>query len=235
MDYNATKETKSWVYLFIAMIAFGILGLEFGVLFVSRFIDGRSLSQIGIWPIHWYGAIAHWTLTIIVWLTGVYLITRWAVKNKQITKLVDFKLSKTTNYLTLVAVVIVVITAVIESLISGQEIPQVFLEYRGFVNMYGNNAFIVTVFQVLYYVVEMLLVVIMIVFFQQFGELVFKNKYVPYGSVGLMLTWGMIHFLSHPSGALYVTIWALVPGLLYVYGGKRFFPMYVLLVLGFIV
>jgi len=100
--------------------------------------------------------------------------------------------------------------------------------------MYGDYAFIVTLFQVLYYFAEMMLVFIMIVMFQKFGELVFKNKYIPYGSIGLMFTWGMIHFLSHPEGALSITIWSLVPGLLYVYSEKRFIPVYVLLVLGFI-
>ena len=235
MENKVIKEPKALTYLLFAMIAFGVLGLEFGVLFISRIIDGRSMNQIGNWPINWYGAIAHWIITIIVWLIGVFLITRWAQKKEILSELVDFKQSKKGYYLVLVSVGIVIISAVIQSLINGQEIPQVYLEYKGFVNMYGNQAFVVTVFQVLYYFVEMLLVFIMIVLFQKFGELIFKNKYIPYGSVGLMLTWGMIHFVSHPAGALYVTIWALVPGLLYVYGGKRFIPVYILLVLGFII
>jgi hypothetical protein len=234
MEKEVIKETKSLTYLLFAMIAFGFLGLEFGVLFISRIIDGRSINQIGNWPIHWYGAIAHWIITIIVWLIGVSLITLWARKKNILDQLVDFKQSKKGYYLILIAVGVVIVSAVVQFLISGDEIPQVYSEYKGFVNMYGSYAFIVTVFQVLYYFVEMLLVFIMIVLFQKFGELVFKNKYIPYGSVGLMLTWGMIHFVSHPAGALYVTIWALVPGLLYIYGEKRFIPVYILLVLGFI-
>ena len=235
MIKNVIKEPKSIAYLLLAMIAFGFLGLEFGVLFISRIIDGRSLNELGNWPIHWYGAIAHWVITIIVWLIGVILIVTWAKRRKVLNELIDFKTSKRVFILTFIAIVIVVISAFIQMLINDTVIPQVLSEYRGFVNMYSDKALIVTIFQVLYYFAEMLLVFIMIVLFQKFGELVFKNKYIPYGSIGLMLTWGMIHFLSHPSGALGVTIWALIPGLLYLYGKKSFLPVYVLLVLGFLI
>lgn len=234
MEKTVSKEPKRLMYLIVALIAFGFLGLEFGVLFVSRIIDGRSINQIGNWPIHWYGAIAHWVLTMIVWLIGVYLITRWAKKKEILTQLVDFKQGKKGYFLILLAVGIVLFSAFIEWLFSDQYVIQIYLEYKGFVRLYGDKAFLVTLFQVLYYFVEMLLVFIMIVLFQRFGENVFKNKYIPYGSIGLMLTWGMIHFVSHPAGALYVTIWALVPGLLYVYGDKKFLPVYLLLVLGFL-
>ena len=203
-------------------------------MFISRIIDGRSLDQLGNWPIHWYGAIAHWVITIIVWLIGVALITMWAKKKDILKDLVDFKHSKKSLYLILIAFIVVIASAIIQASIDNRNIPQLVLEYNGFVKMYGDYAFIVTLFQVLYYFAEMMLVFIMIVMFQKFGELVFKNKYIPYGSIGLMFTWGMIHFLSHPEGALSITIWSLVPGLLYVYSEKRFIPVYVLLVLGFI-
>lgn len=229
------KEPKNVMYLLGAMIAFLFLGLEFGVLFISRIIDGRSLSQIGNWPIHWYGAISHWIITVTVWLIGVYLITIWAKKNEVLNQLVDFRLSKKTAYLIIVAVGITFVSAFIQLVINNHQIPQIYQEYKGFVRMYDDRAFVVTLFQVLYYCVEMLLVFIMIVLFQRFGERVFKNTSIPYGSIGLMLTWGMIHFVSHPAGALYVTIWAVVPGLFYVFGGRRFLPVYLLLVIGFII
>lgn len=235
MNDNLVKEPNKLVYLFFAFIAFGFLGLEFGVLFISRIVDGRSLNELSNWPIHWYGAIFHWTLTIIIWLVGVIIITKWA-KRKQILKdLIDFTLSKRVFLLVGLSIAVVIISAIIQVIFNDTEIPQVYFEYKGFVSMYPDNALIVTIFQVLYYAAEMLLVLIMIVLFQKFGELVFKNTYIPYGSIGLMLTWGMIHFLSHPSGALGVTIWALVPGLVYVYGKKSFLPVYLLLLLGFII
>jgi hypothetical protein len=234
MEITVKNKPNNIMYLVFAMVAFGILGLEFGVLFISRIIDGRSFAQIGNWPIHWYGAIAHWVITIIVWLIGVYLIYLWAKKNDIIKDLIDFELSNRIFYLVIIAILVVIASALVQMFVTDAQVPQVFSEYRGFEIMYGDNAFIVTLFQVLYYFAEMLLVFIMIALFQRFGEKVFKNEYIPYGSIGLMLTWGMIHFISHPAGALGVTIWALVPGLLYVYGKKSFLPVYLLLILGFI-
>lgn len=235
MEKSSNYQPKSISYLFLALLAFGFLGLEFGVLFISRIIDGRTFAQISNWPIHWYGAIAHWTITMLIWLFGYNLIMTWMKRRKVLEDLVDFKLHNRVYNLIFIAVIIVIISALIQSAVNDAQIPQVFLEFNGFEKMYGGQALIVTFFQVVYYFTEMLLVALMIILFQQFGEMTFKMKYIPYGSIGLMLTWGMIHFVSHPAGALGVTIWALVPGLLFVYGNKSFWPVYILLVLGFII
>lgn len=234
MMMNERKEVKPLGFFLVGMLAFLLLGLEFGVLFISRIIDGRTLAQIGQWPIHWYGAIFHWSLTIIVWLCGALLIWRWMRKKGIKDDLISFRINKKVIFHTLIAITFVILYTWIESLLFHTTTLQVISEYRGFQNMYGDKALIIILFQVLYYVIEMILVLIMIVMFQRMGELVFKNKYIPYGSILLMLTWGMIHFLSHPAGALSVTIWALVPGLFYIFGNKRFYPVYVLLLLGFI-
>lgn len=234
MDQTTKNKISGMSFFLWGMIAFGFLGLEFGVLFISRLVDGRSLSQIGNWPIHWYGAIFHWSLTILIWLSGVLLIWFWVKKKGLKDRLIDFKMTKRTVLYTVITILFVFVYTWIESLFSNQTTLQVISEFRGFQNMYGSHALIVTIFQVLYYAVEMLHVLIMIVMFQHMGEAFFKNKYIPYGSIMLMLTWGMIHFLSHPQGALGVTIWALVPGLVYMFGGKKFLPVYVLLLLGFI-
>ncbi len=235
MNQTQLNPVKWSTFLLLGMIAFGFLGLEFGVLFISRIVDGRSLDQVAQWPIHWYGAIFHWSLTILVWTSGILLIGFWLKKKVLMDSLIDFKITKKTLLYTVIAILFVILYELIASLFSNEFTLQVIKEYRGFQNMYGHQAFIVTLFQVLYYAFEMLLVFLMIVMFQKMGEQLFKNKVIPFGSIGLMLTWGMIHFLSHPSGALGVTIWALIPGLFYIFGGKRFLPVYVLLLLGFII
>jgi uncharacterized membrane protein len=228
-----TKKVSGLTFLLWGMIAFGFLGLEFGVLFISRMVDGRSLAEVGNWPIHWYGALFHWTLTIMIWSCGILLAWRW-LKKKDLTHLIDFKMTKKTIIYTFFAILFVAMYTLVESSVLGNNTLQVVSEYKGFRLMYGDYALIVTIFQVFYYVFEMLLVFIMIVMFQAMGETLFKNKYIPYGSILLMLTWGMIHFLSHPAGALGVTICALMPGLCYMFGEKKFLPVYVLLLLGFI-
>jgi len=235
MIKSTENQPKSYAYLILALLAFSFLGLEFVVLFISRIIDGRTFAQIGNWPIHWYGAIAHWTITMFIWLLGCYVIVTWMKRRGVLENLSDFRFHSRVYHLIFMAVILVIISALIQSAVNDAQIPQIFLEFNGFEKMYGEQALIVTFFQILYYVTEMLLVTLMIILFQQFGEMIFKKKYIPYGSIGLMLTWGMIHFISHPAGALEITIWALIPGLLFVYGRKSFWPVYSLLVLGFII
>lgn len=234
MDSRKSSKPNALFYLLFAIIAFGILGLEFVVLIVTGLIEGKSLAEIGSWPIHWYEIIIHWLITIFIWLCGIFLIAKWVIKKDVLQDLVSFKYSKKVLLQILLALGIVLVSALLQSNNDQTQFPQIFIEFRGFYNMYGSNALLVTIFQVIYYFVEMLLVFIMIIFFQRFGELVFKNSFIPYGSIGLMLTWGMIHFISHPVGALNITIWALVPGCLFLYSKKNFLPTYLLLVLGFV-
>lgn len=228
------KKPGFFSYLLHSFIAFGFLGMEFGVLFISVLIDGRGYGNLGNWPVNWYGAVAHWILTILVWSVGVYIYIKWSKRRGVFDELVSFE-SKHTILYCVVSLLIVIISAVISNRISGETIPQVYGEYKGFVNMYGANALIVTVFQNIYYIFEMLLVFIMLAFFQKAGMLLTKNDKIPWGSIGICLTWGMIHFISHPQGALGVAIWALVPGIMYVVSNKRFWPTYLLLLLAFMI
>jgi hypothetical protein len=229
-----TKEVKPILYILHALIVFGFLGLEFAVFLVSHLIDGRSIQQLFSWPIHWYGAVAHWVLTMLVWGTGIFLYYRWAKKRALIPTLIQFNFSKREGIVLGCGVLFVVIYTVIYSQITGAVIPQVYREYTGFQRMYGEQAWIASIFQNLYYLVEFTLVIIMVAFFQRAGELWFKKEWIPWGSLGLFVTWGSIHLLSHPQGALGVMIWSLVPGIAFVAAKKSFWPVLIISVLGFI-
>lgn len=221
-------------YLLHAFIAFGFLGLEFAVLFVSVLIDGRGYQNLGNWPVNWYGAVAHWVLTILVWGVGVFIYIKWSKRKGVFDELVSFETKHTFRYC-LIALLAVIAFSVISGLTSDASIPQIYREYKGFTRMYGNAALVVLIFQNIYYIFEMLLVFIILAFFQKAGMLITKNDKIPWGSIGLCLTWGMIHFISHPEGAFGVAIWALVPGIMYVLSGRRFWPTYLILLLAFVI
>ena len=222
-------------YFILAFIVFAFLGSEFIVLILSTIVDGRSLDQYGSWPVNWYGAVFHWSVTIFIWGLAALFFSMWAAKKQVFSELISFKINSKVLIYTVASVVIVILAAIIENRLTGARIPQIYSEYLGFQNMYGGNALVVTLFQNIYYIFEMVLVLIMLVFFQKAGELWFKWEKVPWGSIGIMLTWGLIHFISHPEGALGVTIWAIVPGLMYIISKKSFYPVYALLLLGFII
>ena len=163
MEKTNLNQPKHFSYLIQAFVAFGFLGLEFGVLFISRIIDGRSMAEFGLWPFHWYGAVAHWSITIIVWLLGLVFIVLWLKKQHVLHNLVDFKFSFS---MIAIAFAIVLGSAFVDSLVSVGQFPQVLFEYRGFQSMYPYHTLIVITFQILYYFVEMLLVFTMIALFQ---------------------------------------------------------------------
>jgi hypothetical protein len=69
-------------------------------------------------------------------------------------------------------------------------------EYNNFVSIFGDQGWIVAVFQLLYYFIECLLLTVIIAFGQEFGERRFGKKKVPWGGILLALTWGLSHFIT---------------------------------------
>jgi hypothetical protein len=225
---------KPITYLLIALVIFSLLGLEFPLLFLSRLVDGRPASQAFSWPSNWYGAVFHWAVTMLVWMIGAVGVYFWAKKKGVLADLVRFKFEQRDSVWLVIGILLVVAYELISSRVVGLSVPQIWREYRGFQNMYGGQAWVVTIFQILYYLVEYLLVVMMIAFFQRAGDLWFKTSWFPWGGLGIALTWGMIHLVTNPQGALGVILWAVVLGLFFVLSKKLFFATWIVGLLGFI-
>jgi hypothetical protein len=229
------KQVKPIGYFIHAFIVFALLGSEFLVMALNRIIDGRDMSQLFSWPINWYAVVFHWAVTILIWGVGALIFIRWAKNKKVFSELINFTLDKRGILLLILGSAFVVIYSLIQANIAGHTIPQIYREFLGFKNMYGDKALIVSLFQNVYYVFEFVLVIIMIAFFQKTGEMWFKINKIPWGSLGLMLTWGSIHFVTNPDGALGVMIFSVLAGIIYVLGKKSFYPLYLVLLLGFII
>ena len=226
---------KPIVYVLLALILFSLLGLEFPVFFLSRLVDGRGTDQVFSWPVNWYGAVFHWTITMLLWGAGALSVYFWAKKKGVLPGLIRFDLDRRDGLLLVIGIVFVIAYELVYSRLAGLAIPQIWREYRGFQNMYGGQAWIVSIFQNLYYLVEFALVVLMIAFFQRAGELWTKLAWFPWGALGLGLTWGMIHLVTNPGGALGVIVWSLVLGVLFNLSNKSFFLTWMIGVLGFII
>jgi hypothetical protein len=222
-------------YIIAGLIIFSLLGLEFPVFFLSRIADGRDASQTFSWPVNWYGAVFHWTVIMLVWAVGAYLIYRWAIKKAILSELIRFTFSRRDGMWLLFGVVFIILYELLLSRMAGSSIPQIWREYRGFQNMYGQQAWVTSLFQNLYYLVEYVLVVMMLAFFQRGGALWSKVSWVPWGGIGLALTWGTIHLVTNPQGAVWVIIWALILGIYFVLTKKSFYATWILGVLGFII
>ena len=222
-------------YILIALILFSLLGLEFPVFFLSRLVDGRGAAEVFSWPVNWYGAVFHWTITMLLWGAGALFVFSWAKKRGVLSELIRFDFGQQDSLVLVVGILFVIAYELVYSQLAGLAIPQIWREYRGFQNMYGGQAWIVSIFQNLYYLVEFALVVLMIAFFQRAGELWTKLKWFPWGALGIGLTWGMIHLVTNPQGALGVIVWAFVLGLLFNLSKKSFFITWIIGVLGFVI
>ena len=228
-------DIKPLTYLLIALILFSFLGLEFPVFLLSRLVDGRGADQVFSWPVNWYGAIFHWSVTMLIWGAGALGVYAWVKKRGVFSELIRFDFDQQDSLLLLVGLLFVIVYQVVYSRLSGLAIPQIWREYQGFQNMYGGQAWIVSIFQNLYYLVEFALVVLMIAFFQRAGEMWTKLNWFPWGALGLGLTWGMIHMVTNPQGALGVIVWAVFLGILFNLAKKSFFLTWIIGVLGFII
>lgn len=228
-------EVKPLTYFVIALILFSLLGLEFPVFVLSRLVDGRGATQIFSWPINWYGAVFHWTVTMLIWGAGALGVYTWVKKRGVLSALIRFDFDQQDSLVLLVGLLFVIVYQVVYSRLTGLTIPQIWREYLGFQNMYGGQAWVVSIFQNLYYLVEFALVVLMIAFFQRAGEMWTKLNWFPWGALGLGLTWGMIHMVTNPQGALGVIVWAFFLGILFNLAKKSFFLTWIVGVLGFII
>ncbi|MFU8827589.1 MAG: hypothetical protein ACNA70_08890 [Brevefilum sp.] len=226
---------KPIAYILAGLVLFSLLGLEFPVFFLSRLVDGREASQVFSWPVNWYGAVFHWVLTMAVWMAGAYLIYRWVSKQGTMPDLMRFNFTRRDGMWLAVGLIFLILIESTLSRISAVALPQIWREYCGFQNMYGQQAWIVSIFQNLYYLVEFVLVVMMVAFFQFGGELWFKARWFPWGGIGLALTWGSIHLVTNPQGAVWVVVWALVLGVLFVLSKKGFLPTWLVGVLSFVI
>jgi len=222
-------------YLLIALIIFSFLGLEFPVFFISRLVDGRAASQAFSWPVNWFGAIFHWTVTIILWAAGAWMVYLWAKRKGVQADVLRVNINQRDLVLLAIGVAFVIVYELVYTRLTGLRIPQIWREYLGFQSMYGSQAWVVLLFQNLYYMMEFVMVVLMLAFFQRAGELWSKLTWFPWGGIGIALTWGMIHLVTNPQGALGVIVWSLVLGILFLFSKKNFFTTWIVGMLGFVI
>ncbi|MGB9788953.1 MAG: hypothetical protein ACPLVD_09150 [Dictyoglomus turgidum] len=117
-----------------------------------------------------------------------------------------------------ISILIVLLFTCVEVKIDHVAEPQIYQEYNKFIQRYGNKALIISIFRNLYYFVETIIVLLIIALGWNWS---FINR-------------GLGHFLSHPQGAIYVDIWTLVEGLIYILSNKNVYSTFLVFFLMFI-
>ncbi len=139
----------------------------------------------------------HWVITCVVWVSFSYFLIKSA-KNKYAYDVLQFKERSTKN-----GVIIAVIVMVIGLMIMN-------VSWNGFkvVIEYQTKGLIRFIFQYIYYIFEVGLITLIMVFGQKFGEMITKGKPFIWGGIVLSLTWGLVHILtqSFTTGILTVVL-----------------------------
>ncbi len=183
---------------------------------------------------NWYGAVFHWMVIILIWAAGAIIIHRRARERGVLPALIRLDVQRRDALMLGIGILVVITYEVVVTRMAGLAMPQIWREYQGFQSMYGQQAGIVAVFQNLYYLVEFVLVVMMIALFQRGAELRFRPIWFPWGGVGLALTWGTIHLVTNPQGAVWVITWGVVLGVFFVLSRRSFLTTWIIGVLGFV-
>lgn len=227
---------KARTYISKGLLVFAFLGFEFLLLALEYMIfDLPRGAEFNLWNPLWYRTVIHWSLTILLWSIGCIYFYKWSKKNDVLQDLFSFQFHKKTAVLSVITILLCLgLNYLVDVKLEGSKtFPQVYGEFKHFKEMYGNKAVVMSVFQNLYYVAESLLVVWIVAFMQKAGEIWTHRKFV-WGALGLTLTWGIIHFLSHPVGALFTTAGAFIFGAFYLMTKKSLYPVFLFILLTFI-
>lgn len=176
-----TNKITGMDYLYLALYAFGGIGLELVIAFIEPFIYGHA-ADYNDWTI-----IAHWIITCLVWGCCAFFLLKSAKKNLQL----ETHSNKTMKSWQWIMIIVFLALSLMLSFISwnGFKIQQEFMNL-GILNF---------IFQYIYYFFESVLITLIVVFAQKAFEIWFKQENIPYGGILCGITWGLAHILTKSS------------------------------------
>lgn len=176
-----TNKITGMDYLYLALYAFGGIGLELVIAFIEPFIYGHA-ADYNDWTI-----IAHWIITCLVWGCCAFFLLKSAKKNLQL----ETHSNKAMKSWQWIMIIVFLALSLMLSFISwnGFKIQQEFMNL-GILNF---------IFQYIYYFFESVLITLIVVFAQKAFEIWFKQENIPYGGILCGITWGLAHILTKSS------------------------------------
>lgn len=175
------KKVTGWDYMSLALLAFVGIGLEVPLFYwIEPFLYGTQYSE---WSIA--QNLIHWIVTCTLWGLVAYLLTRYA-KTKYDFDIME-KGSKVKGWQWFTIAVVVVLSLIMS-----------YIDWNGFkvVKEFYSNGWLKFIFQYMYYVFEVVLVTLILVFGQKAFEVWFRKPNIPYGGILIALTWGVGHFFT---------------------------------------
>lgn len=218
------KEKKViWDYLWYALYAFAGLGMEILLISLLEPILFGGVSSSNYTPTQ---RIIHWILTIICWSVISFFLIKSSKKSLDFNVISIEKPARTGIIISILLTILCIAINVFD-----WGILKVVGEFQ-------SKGLLLFLFQYIYYMFEVVLVVLILVFGQKFGEVLSgKTIPIPWGGIVLCLTWGAIHSLTQ--GSLYTGIgvmtFSLIYGVIYLLLNRNFKYSYLFILLAFVI
>lgn len=196
-------------FLSYALEAFAVIGFELLLAYVIEInVYGYDFRSFNMWQ-----SILHWTLTVIVWIFGGLYVIKECARKSGVDLIRNFReksLIRGAKEMSLTQWVLL-ITGTAFCLIS------TWLDWDGskVLKEFSKRGPVLFTFQYIYYLAEVFLVLLIIVYGQYAFEKWFKNDKIPYGGIVVALTWGLGHWFT--KGSLVTGIYTAIGG--FVFGG----------------
>lgn len=183
-EEKMNKKKMGFDFILLGMLAFGGLGLEaLYAYLIEPAIYGIPMEDWGDWQ-----TILHWIITCITWgLVSVYLF-RSARKEYGFDLLK--KASKMKNWQWIGVLIWIFLSGIISYVNWGGFKIAIELQRKGL---------LLFSFQYIYYAIETVLIMLIIVFAQKAFEVWFQNTKIPYGGIICGVTWGLAHAFTKSS------------------------------------
>ncbi len=193
------KNLVKWTdYLNLGLYTFLGLGMEVVLIsIIEPFIFKAKSSQFTTSQ-----TIIHWIATIVIWGLFAYYITKVSREKYNFDY---FKYQEKMNIKQWIFALVLILIALSISIWNWNGL-KIFKE----INNLGLLKFI---FQYIYYFMETVLIVLIVIFGQKSGEAKFGKSNIPWGGIMVGATWGMIHMLTQ--GDIFAGLHGLFLGLLY--------------------
>ncbi len=227
---TTSRFKEGFDFLSYGLDAFAVIGFELLLAYVIEpFLFNRPMKEYEGWM-----TILHWIVTCIGWGVGAYLIMRDCSKKTDFDIIGKFKntgLFKNCEKISLIQWILIVAGVVI-CLIS------TWIDWNGskLLKEFASRGPLLFPFQYVYYLFEVLLVLLIIVFGQMAFEKWTGSNNIPFGGILVALTWGLGHWMTKGSlgAGLYTAFGGFVFGSAYVLTNRNLKLSYLLLCIMFI-
>ena len=228
MEKKTSRAKEGFRFLVYGLEVFGVIGFELLWGFVAEpFLYKRGVNDFNTWQM-----IVHWVVTCAAWGFGALLVVKECKKKSGVDLLENIKkvpvITKDIKVWQWILIVVGAIMCLVSTWIDWNG-SKVLAEFK-------SRGPILFPFQYIYYLFEVMLVLLIIIFGQMAFEKWFNNNKIPFGGILVALTWGLGHWLSKGSmfAGIYTAIGGFVFGAAYLLTNRNVKLSYILLCIMFI-